>query len=255
MLNATQFNILGLIFVRITALLATAPLLRSRSIPVIAKGGLSLMLAWVLLPTVAADIAFPANVWVLAFFIGREVLIGLSIGFLVQLFFFAVQAAGQLIDTEMGFQMANVLDPLAESQLPLIGNLFSMVSLLLYLSLDGHLFLIRALADSFVLLPLGSPLFPRDIGLLVSACAQVLGLAVKIALPIIGVSLFTSLMFGIMARSVPQMNVFIVGMPLKIIILSLVLIIVLPGLVFCLEKGLGDVFWQVSRWLASSGSP
>ena len=97
--------------------------------------------------------------------------------------------------------MANVLDPLAESQLPLIGNLFSMVSLLLYLSLDGHLFLIRALADSFVLLPLGSPLFPRDIGLLVSACAQVLGLAVKIALPIIGVSLFTSLMFSIMARS------------------------------------------------------
>ncbi len=185
----------------------------------------------------------------------REAVIGVSMGFLVQLFFLAVGVAGQLIDTEMGFHMVNVLDPLSDSQLPLVGNLFSTLCILLYLSLHGHLLLLRSVAESFRLLPLGVFALPQDTGLVINACVKLLALSVQLALPVMGASLFTSLMFGIMAKSVPQMNVFVVGMPLKIAILSVVIVASLPGLVHFMEKSLGEVFLQLADWLASGGLP
>ncbi|NLW16906.1 MAG: flagellar biosynthetic protein FliR [Firmicutes bacterium] len=250
-----QVYLVALIFARTSAILVTAPLFRGRNVPSMVKAGFALLVALLLLPTVAPPADLPVTIWGLAGLLACEVLIGVSMGFLVQLFFWAVGVAGQLIDTEMGFHMANVLDPLSDSQFPLIGNLFSMLCILLYLSLHGHLLLLRALAESFQIMPLGRFNFPSNVTLLINACTRLLALAVQIALPVIGASLFTSLMFGIMAKSVPQMNVFIVGMPLKIVLLSIVIVITLPGLVSFMERGLGDVFLQVADWLASGGSP
>ncbi len=220
------------------------------------KAGFALLLALLLRPTLPQlPVAIPATVWGLTLLLIREAIVGISMGFLVQLFFFAVAVAGQLIDTEMGFHMANVLDPLSDSQLPLIGNLFSMICILVYLSLNGHLLLLRALAESYQLLPLGTLSLPADVTMIINACARMLTVAVQIAFPVVGASLFTSLMFGILAKSVPQMNVFIVGMPLKVVLLSIVLVVALPGLVYLIEQGLGDVFLHLSDWLASGGLP
>ncbi|NLY54234.1 MAG: flagellar biosynthetic protein FliR [Firmicutes bacterium] len=246
---------LGLAFARITALLMIAPPFRGRNVPFVLKAGLALLLALLLQSTTAGSLLVPTNAWAFAGYLLREVAIGVSIGFMVQLFFFAVGVAGQLVDTEMGFHMAHVLDPMAENQLPLMGNLFSMLSLLLYLSLNGHLLLLRALAESFYLLPVGELGLPANLTLLIASCVRLLLLAVQIALPVIGASLFTSLMFGIMAKSVPQMNVFIVGMPLKIIILSVALLVALPSLMLLMEKGLGDVMLRLADWMASRAVP
>lgn len=250
-----QVYLVALIFVRTSALLVTAPIFRGRNVPNMVKAAFALLVALLLRSIVSPPVGIPVTIWEMTGLLAREFLIGASMGYLVQLFFLAVGVAGQLIDTEMGFHMASVLDPLSDSQLPLIGNLFSMLSILLYLSLQGHLLLLRALAESYELLPLGRFSFPVDLTLLINACARLLALAVQIALPVMGASLFTSLMFGIMAKSVPQMNVFIVGMPLKIVLLSIVVVIALPGLVYFLERGLGDVFLQLADWLASGGLP
>lgn len=250
-----QVYLVALVFARVTALLLTAPLFRGKNVPSMVKAGLALLLALLLRPALQLPAAMPATAWTLTMLLIREAFIGVSMGFMVQLFFFAVAVAGQLIDTEMGFHMASVLDPLSESQLPLIGNLFSMICILLYLSLHGHLLLLRALAESYQLLPPGTLSLPANATLIINACARLLTLAVQIALPVIGASLFTSLMFGIMAKSVPQMNVFIVGMPLKVVLLSIVLVVALPGLVYLIEQGLGDVFLHLADWIASGGLP
>lgn len=250
-----QIYLVALVFVRVSALLLTAPLFRGKNVPSMVKVGLALLVALLLRPSLLLPPALPATTWELTSLLAREAAIGISMGFMVQLFFFAVAVAGQLIDTEMGFHMANVLDPLSDSQLPLIGNLFSMLCILLYLSLHGHLLLLRAVADSFRLLPLGAFSLPLNSRLIINACVRLLTLAVQIALPVIGASLFTSLMFGIMAKSVPQMNIFVVGMPLKIVLLSIVLVVSLPGLVYFMEESLGDVFLQLADWLATGGLP
>lgn len=248
-----EFFALALVFARVSALLVTAPLFRGRNVPTMVKMGLALLVALLLRPTLSLPADLPLTILELLSLLMREVLVGLSMGFFVQLFFLAVGVAGQLIDTEMGFHMASVLDPLSDSQMPLIGNLFSMLSMLLYLSLHGHLLLFKAMADSYQLLPLGTLDLPTNVVMIINACTRLLALAVQIALPVIGASLFTSLMFGIMAKSVPQMNVFIVGMPLKIVILSIVLVVALPGLIYFMERGLGDVFLELADWLASGG--
>lgn len=252
-LDTFQIFILALVFARVAALMVTAPLFRGKNVPAMVKMGLSLLVALLLLPVLSLPADLPLTIWELLSLLLREALVGLSMGFFVQLFFLAVGVAGQLIDTEMGFHMASVLDPLSDSQMPLIGNLFSMLSMLLYLSLHGHLLLFRAIADSYQLLPLGTLDFITNVAAIINACTRLLALSVQIALPVIGASLFTSLMFGIMAKSVPQMNVFIVGMPLKIVILSIVLVVTLPGLIYFMERGLGDVFLQLADWLAGGG--
>ncbi|HBK85195.1 MAG TPA: flagellar biosynthetic protein FliR [Firmicutes bacterium] len=254
-IDPLQICVAALIYARVSALLLTAPLFRSKNIPSMVKAGLALLIALLLRPSVNLPQALPGSSWELTGLLIREAVIGVSMGFLVQLFFLAVGVAGQLIDTEMGFHMVNVLDPLSDSQLPLVGNLFSTLCILLYLSLHGHLLLLRSVAESYRLLPLGGGALPQDTGLVINACVKLLALSVQLALPVIGASLFTSLVFGIMAKSVPQMNVFVVGMPLKIAILSVVIVVSLPGLVHFMEKTLGEVFLQLADWLASGGLP
>lgn len=254
-LSVPEIYGLGLVFTRVTAVLLTAPLFRGRNVPGMVKMGLALLLSLLLAPLLPIEPVIPLTIWGLGGFLLREAAVGISMGFFVQIFFFAVGVAGQLIDTEMGFHMANVLDPMSDSQLPLIGNLFSMLCILLYLGLHGHLLLIKALAASFKLLPAGILSWPLDLGFIVKAIVRLLPLAVQIALPVIGASLFTSFMFGIMAKTVPQMNVFIVGMPLKIVLLSLMLVVALPGLVFFMENSLGELFLQLGDWLAGGQIP
>lgn len=246
----TQVLVAGLAFARVSALFASAPVFRGRNLPIMAKGGLALLLVLLLLPGLSTQAAVPTDILALLLLLFREVVLGLLMGTFVQFLFYSVQVAGQLVDMEMGFQMANILDPLSETQLPLVGNFLGMLSVLLYLSLNGHILLIRALGESFRLVPLGAVSFSFTPELVIYSFTSMFALAVQMALPIVGVSLFVSMMFGLMAKAVPQMNVFIVGMPLKIVLLSIVLVMVLPVFMVFLEHSLGVVFLRLSDWLA-----
>lgn len=247
--------LLVLVFTRIMALFLVAPVFRGRNMPTLVKGALALLMALLLAAGLDLPTELPISVWALSVLLAQEAAIGITLGFFVQLFFFAVGAAGQLIDTEMGFHMANILDPASETQLPLIGNLFSTISVLLYLSLEGHLLLFKALFVSYDLFAPGRFVFTSGAGLLLESSARLLPLAVQIALPVMGASLFTGFMFGIMAKAVPQMNVFIIGMPLKIVLLSIVLVAALPGLIYLMENRLGSVFLDLADWLMSGSLP
>ncbi len=252
--NATQILIASLIFARGTALLTTSPIFRARNIPIAAKAGLALLLMLLILPN-APLVPVPESIFTLMVLVSREIAIGLVMGQLVQLIFIAAQVAGQMIDMEMGFHMANVLDPMADAQLPLVGNFYYLLGTLVFLSLNGHLLVLAALNHSLRLVPPGQMAFSFSADMVINAFTRMFLLAFQIALPVVGASLFTSLIFGLMAKAVPQMNVFIVGMPAKVLLLATLLVIVLPGYLWVLERSLGEAFFQLGQWISSGVTP
>jgi len=153
----------------------------------------------------------------MGFAVIREVLVGLSIGMGATLIISGIQMAGQIADTQMGLGMANVIDPMTNTQVSVMGQFYNMVAILVFLGVDGHHMLIRALVDSFSVIPLGHANFtPALADKMMNLFAQMFFIAFRVGAPVIGALFITNMALGVVARTVPQMNVFIVGMPLSL---------------------------------------
>ena len=166
---------------------------------------------------VVSEIQPPTTVVHLFMVILSELAIGLLMGFSVILLFSAVQFAGHVIGLQMGLAVANVIDPMSAGQISIIGEFYFLLSLLIYLLINGHHFLIVALIKSFELVPLGGGMFGANIEtFLINLSFMVFVVGVKLAAPVIITLFIMYAVLGIVARTVPQMNVFIVGFPLAI---------------------------------------
>ena len=226
-----------LIFLRVSAILLTAPLFGSRNVPVKLKVGLSLILAIIVLPGLGLEEAHFTNVPSLASAMVGEVLIGVIIGFTAKLLFASVQLAGQLIGFQMGFGIVNVMDPQTSTQISVIAQFKDIVTLLIFLAVDAHYWFILAITKSFELIPLFGFSFTDSLmEVLVRLSCDMFVIAAKIAAPVIAILLFTSLALGLIARTVPQMNIFIVGFPLKIAIGLVGIGVSLPFLAYLLRN-------------------
>lgn len=219
-----------LIFGRITGLFISAPIFASRQIPARIKAlvivALAATLAFFIPVRYGQEITGPIH-FIAAIFV--EILIGYTLGFVIYVIFGAIQLAGQLMDMQMGFGIVNVVDPQTGTQIPLLGNFTQTLALLLYLSVDGHLYLIQALAQSYKVIPvLGFQINSSFTKLLIEITVFMFIIAVQIAAPIIIAVLTTDIAMGFIARTVPQMNVFIVGLPLKILVGLGALFLMLP---------------------------
>lgn len=234
-----------LIFARVGAILLTAPLFSSGSIPVHVKVGLSFMLAVIVFPLVSVNDTFVLlPIASLGIAMAGEVLIGVIIGFTARLLFAAVQLAGQLVGFQMGFGIVNVIDPQTSAQVSIIAQFENIITLLTFLALNAHHFFILAIAKSFEVVPLLTFSFTNSLmeALLRLSCDMFV-VAAKVAAPIIAILLFTSVALGLLARTVPQMNIFIVGFPLKLAIGLLAVGLTLPLLSAMLRnlfQGLGE---------------
>lgn len=249
-----RLDLFLIILARISGLFFMAPIFSSRNIPGMVKIGLSGLVAFLILGVYPYPFESPSNLWSFSFMMLTEVLIGLVIGFTAQMVFVAIQMAGQVIDMQMGFAIVNVVDPIYGNQIPLMGNFKYMLALLLFLIVNGHHFLFTALLKSFELVPLYSLTYrPELTGFLVSLFGGMLVTAVKISLPVSGVLFVTDVCMGILARTVPQMNIFIVGLPLKIFLGLGLIMLVLPLYIFILNiifnKSFADTL-QILRLLS-----
>lgn len=215
-----QLQMLFLIFVRVGAILMSMPIFKSRSIPVLVKFGLALAASIVLYPLLDRT-AFPVvrNLGSFAIVVVGEIMLGISIGMAVNLIFVGLQMAGQISGYQMGLALARVMDPSAGQQVPLLSQFFQLFAFMIFLIINAHHWFLMALADSFQLVP---PFGFRVSGSLIEQLIQIGGhmfvIAIKVGAPVIAALLITSVAFGLIARTVPQMNVFLVAMPLKIII-------------------------------------
>lgn len=244
-----------LILARTSGIFAVAPFLGSRYIPATVRAALAFLVSILLLPLVPGAGVGAQNIIGYATVLLSEAVIGLLIGYASLLILVGVQVAGQILDLDMGFSIVNVVDPHLNIESPLIGNFQYLLGLLFFLTVDGHYWLLAALAQSFRALPpgaagfLGSGLAVQGstagqglAGSLVDLFAQMFAIAVKLALPILAGLFLTTVALGIVARTVPQLNVFMVGLPLKAVVGMALLAVVLPLYVFALDSALGRMY-------------
>jgi len=247
-----QLQVLFLIFLRVGSILMSMPIFKSASIPVLIKFGLALAASIVLYPLLDQT-AFPVLSDLGSFAIGAvsEILLGISIGMAVNLIFVGLQMAGQISGYQMGLAIAQVMDPSAGEQVPLLSQFFQLFAFLIFLTINAHHWFLMALVDSFQLVP---PLGFKVSGSLIEQLIRIGGhmfvIAIKVGAPVIAALLLTSVAFGLIARTVPQMNVFMVAMPLKIIIGLLFIGFSLPYLSSYLKtifSNLGDMIFLLMK--------
>ena len=229
-------------FVRISALLMASPLFGARTFPVRQRILLAMLVSILvapLLPAVPAIQAFSAEGMLIT---AQQALIGVAMGFILQMVFAAMVVAGQAIATSMGLGFAATIDPQNGVQVPVISQYFLILATLVFLALDGHLVLIETIIESFYLLPIGSTALPENLAMhTVTWIVEVFKGALLIALPAVAAILLVNLAFGVMTRAAPQINIFAVGFPIMIstgfVMIMLSLPIFLPQFVTLLEAG------------------
>ena len=217
-LNYAEFERFLFVFFRVGALILFVPVLGSRQVPASMKIGLILFTSIVIFPLVQArPLPEPQGIFDLAVFLLSDVTIGLGIAYITRLIFAAVQIAGTVVDFQMGFGVVNVIDPQTDTQVSVTAQFHNIVAVLIFLAVDAHHFILQAIVESFFIINPAeinfSSLTPEYMLYLFSGTFTS---AVKIAAPIMAILFFLSVGLGLVARTVPQMNVFIVGFPLQI---------------------------------------
>ncbi len=206
-------------FVRIGAFLMVMPLVGGSFVPTRVRLLLAIALTIVIAPiipsTATQEVLSAAGLVTVI----QEIGIGVVLGFLVQLVFDAIALGGQVIGMSMGLGFAVFLDRARGVSIPVLGQLFMMLGMLVFLSLDGHLAMIQLLAQSFHAWPISeSGLTPQILGELLTWSRQLFVFALKIALPAITALLVVNLSFGIMSRAAPTLNLFAVGFPIAMLL-------------------------------------
>lgn len=226
-----EVHVFILVFARVTAMIALLPIFGSENVPVHLKAGLSIIFSIIVVPFVARqDLPIPPSLTAYAVLLIKELLVGILIGFAASFLFVAVQFAGRLVDTQMGFAFVQTVDPFTNNQTTTLGQLKVLVFTILFLLINGHYFMLLAIEKSFEMIPLLGVNVPGGhfAFQLTAMSARVFVSAIKLAAPVFITLILTSLSLGVVARTVPQMNVFFVGLPLKIGVGFGTTIIVLP---------------------------
>ncbi|MBW2036551.1 MAG: flagellar biosynthetic protein FliR [Deltaproteobacteria bacterium] len=219
-LSPGEFKSFLLILLRVSIVMFMFPVFGTSMLPKLAKAGLTLTISIILFAVVRPDPAlFPDTLIGCLRLILCEVMFGLVISLTVRLFFTAVQLGGQLVGFQMGFAIANILDPESGVQGSILSQAGYLLAVVIFLLLDGHHLFLRALADSFSVVRVGE--FGFSDGLfhqMLKISGDIFVLAVKLAAPAIASLLLTSAAFGIIAKVVPQINILIVAFPLQIVV-------------------------------------
>lgn len=217
--------------IRVAMVFTVAPIFGGRLLPVKIRVLAALAITWMLVPVIPpVPVVDPVSLAGLVIIL-QQLLIGATMGFVLQMVFAAFAIGGQTIAMSMGLGFASMVDPQNGVQGPVIGQYYMIIASLLFLSLDGHLVLIGVLADSFSFLPIGGDGVSRDMLWRVVAWAgYMFAGGVLIAIPAVSALLLTNLTFGVITRSAPQLNIFGVGFPLTLTLGFIVMINALPSI-------------------------
>lgn len=247
----TQTGFFLLIFARISGIFSTMPFLGSRNIPVYIKAGLSLLMSYIIFPLIfSPQIAVPDSLIPYVMLVAGEFFLGLIFGFVSSLFMQAIQMAGHLLDMQVGFGIVNIFDPQLGQQVPLLGNFKYILALLVFLATNGHHVLLSALFASFKIVPITGVVIPASLSAFITdLVAATFTIAVKLSLPVLVSILLADVALGILARTMPQMNIFVVGVPAKILIGIFTLAVALPFYIAFLEVGFNEMYKDVYHLL------
>lgn len=226
-----------IVLFRTASVLFFSPIYNQTNIPLLVKIGLALVLAFAIFPTISStQQTLPDNLTSFILLIFKEIAIGFLIGYVATLTFGAFVMAGELISADMGLSMAEMVDPLFGDRVSPISQIFQLMAFILFLSINGHHWLINALVLSYKTVPITGFI---ETGFTISKLVQMFsGLfvaALKVAAPVMIIMAMVVVVSGFLARSMPQLNIFMVIFPLKIIVGFLILAMVFPFITRSME--------------------
>lgn len=216
------------VLARTGAILMTAPIFGAFNIPMQVKLGLVLLLSLLLTP-LAPAVAAPQALTGIIVSLAGEIMIGAAIGLAIKFVFTGIEFAGQVASFQMGIGMASAYDPINSAQVTVLGKLLSILTLLIFLTVNGHLMVIMALKKSFdVIPPYGFTLSGTLMDGIIVFSKEIFILGLKFAAPVVAILIFVNLAMGIMARTVPQLNMFAIGFAVTISVGFVMILISLP---------------------------
>lgn len=228
-----KVSILLLIFARVVSFFLVVPLFSYRTIPSQMKIAFALILAWMMYYTFSVE-AFEINGQYILL-VMKEVIIGLALGLIVYIVSSAVAIAGGFIDFQLGFAMSNIIDPQTGVSTPLTGQFFNFLILLLLLATNGHHLILDGIFYSYQFLPMDEffPAFGEEntVKYVMVLFAAVFTIAFQMSAPVVSVIFLVTLALGITGKTVPQMNIFVIGFPIKIAVGFIVMIVTMGAIV------------------------
>lgn len=227
---------------RIMALIMTAPILSEHSIPRRVKMGLGLVITFIVAPTLPPIDAnmFSANGLWLAI---QQLLIGIALGFTMQFAFATIRYAGEVIGLQMGLSFATFVDPTSHLNMPVLARFMDMLAMLLFLVLNGHLWLISMLVDTFHTLPIGGDSLNSNAFMAITRSAGMIFVnGIMLALPIITLLLTINLAMGLLNRMSPQFSIFVIGFPITLTVGILLMVAMMPLIAPYTERVFSEVF-------------
>lgn len=222
-------DVFMIIFVRIIGSIAFLPIIEETRMPRIALSGLGIGIALpVFFKTDVTVTYYMPNLVSYSALLVKEMITGLTLGFIVKLFFQVYPFMGSLLSMQGGLSMSVVMDPTSGTQATQIGRLYNLGLAVIFIQSGGYHWFVKTLIESFDLIPIGKAIFSNNIAMgMVETMGVYFELGLKLAMPIVGVILVVDFAMGILARTVPQMNMFVVGIPIKMIILFILLIMMI----------------------------
>ncbi|WP_321879575.1 flagellar biosynthetic protein FliR [Paraburkholderia bannensis] len=243
-------------FTRILALIATAPVLNNRSISTRVKIGLAAFITLIVAPTLGAmpqvTVFSAEGVWILV----NQFLIGVALGFTMQLVFAVVTAAADLMGSGMGLSFASFFDPQANTSSPALSSWFNMMAMLTFLAFDGHLQMIAAIVETFTSVPVSANVLNGNgFRLLVGWGAMVFNSGLLLSLPVVVALLITNISLGILNRAAPQIGVFQIGFAVTMLVGLLLIQLMMPSLIPYFSRLFDSGLDQMGRVAAALKPP
>ena len=205
-----------LVFARLGAILAFFPLFSGGNVPVMVRIGLSALVSFLILPSVPVVTFQYVTLGVVIKAMAIEVSVGLLLGFICRLVFFAIELGAGIVASEMGLHMSNVFNPIAQQNMPTPGAILFWLTTMLMFTMDLHHWLLAGFQQSFAAVPIGAAGMSQDLYVdILARTSKVISSAVQMTAPVLACSFLITLIFSLLGRAVPQMNVFSESFPVK----------------------------------------
>jgi flagellar biosynthetic protein FliR len=243
-----QFGLFLVILARVSGIFIISPFFGSRMAPTKVRVCIALAMTVVLFPALAAktNATLPEGLFSYAFVMITELIIGWIIGFVGYLAFAAVNVAGQIMDMQVGFAMVTVLNPSTGEQVPLIGTFEYNLAVLVFLITNGHHIFLKALFDSFEMVPIMEIAVQTNLlQFSIDMVTMTFSVGLKLALPVLSAILLLDVALGVLARTMPQMNIFIVGIPAKLLVGMFVLAFAIPFYILFLDVLFNEMYGNI----------
>lgn len=235
--GTNEYMTFMMIALRMSGMIFFNPIFGRKGIPNMVKISMALGLAWAAFSTISFTDFTDFGTLSLMFAMTKEVMVGFVMGFIVTLFLAVFHIGGNVMDLQIGLGMATLYDPASQSQISWAGNITTILFSLLFFITNSHIRLLGIAAQSFYIVPLGDRMMqPAAAIYIVELFSQILAFAIQLALPIIVTQIVVEVAVGILMRMVPQINVFVINLQVKLGVGMLVIITILPSLVKYIEK-------------------